>query len=166
MYLHWLMTFFSLQSNLPLHSFSTVTKQALLPFCVVMRRPGCLSCVTQLILCLCCAGCNLAGVGGEGSHWYCQSPCFPITIACTPTRLPDWQRYFRGNYYDSDYVNHFTLCSTWHQIASSLSLLLFISPLMCLMPVWGIFPLFFCTVEKLFKNSCFARLWRYYLWAP
>lgn len=68
---------------------------------------------------LCCANCNLAGVGGDTSHWYCQSPCFPITIACTPTWLPDWQCYFRGNYYDSDYVNHSALCSALHQIAAA-----------------------------------------------
>lgn len=68
---------------------------------------------------LCCANCNLAGVGGDASHWYCQSPCFPITIACTPTWLPDWQCYFRGNYYDSDYVNHSALCSALHQIAAA-----------------------------------------------
>lgn len=52
---------------------------------------------------------------GDSSHRYCQSPCFPITIACTLTWLPDWQCYFRGNYYDSDYVNH---CTPLHHVAS------------------------------------------------
>lgn len=121
-----------------------------------------LSRVTQLVLRLCCANCNLAGVGGDGSHWYCQSPCFPITIACTPTWLPDWQCYFRGNYYDSDYVNHFTLCSMWHQIAVARATR-FLFPLMCLLAVWGLFSLF--TVAKLFKNSCSTPLQCYYLWA-
>lgn len=141
MYLSWLMTFCSVQSN-QLHIFSVVIKQAILSFSLIMRRLVCLSCVTQLILRLCCASCNLAGVGGDGSHWYCQSPCFPITIACTPTWLPDWQCYFRGNYYDSDYVNHFTLCSMWHQIAVA-RVSRFLFPLMCLMAVWGIFFFFF-----------------------
>lgn len=80
----------------------------------------------------------------------------------TPTWLPDWQCYFHGNYYDSDYVNHFTLCSMWHQIAVARAAR-FLFPLMCLMAVWGIFSPF--TVEKLFKISCPAPLQCYYLWA-
>lgn len=94
-------------------------KNARLSFHANMKRQPRPSCVTWLMLRLCCASCNLAGLCGDGSHWYCQSPCFPITIACTPAWLPDWQCYFRGNYYDSDYVNHFTLCSMWHQIAAA-----------------------------------------------
>lgn len=137
-------------------------RTAVISFHVIMKRLVCLPCVTLLILRLCCANCNLAGVGGDGSHWYCQSPCFPITIAGTPTWLPDWQCYFRGNYYDSDYVNHFTLCSMWHQIAVALATR-FLFLLLCLMAVWGIFFLF--TVEKLFKNSCSVPLQCYYLWA-
>lgn len=108
----WLWT----QSNLH-HVLFRPQKPAVLSTHVIMRRLVCLLSVTQLILCLCCANCNRAGVSGDGSHWYCQSPCFPITIACTPIWLPDWQCYFRGNYYDSDYVNHITLSSMRHQIA-------------------------------------------------
>lgn len=98
--------------------------------------------VTLLTLRLCCSSWGLAGVGGDSSCWYCHSPSFPITIACAPTWLPDWQRYFRGNYYDSDYVNHFTLCSMWYQIAVAWAAH-FSFPLMCRMAVWGIFSLFY-----------------------
>ena len=114
---------------------------------------------------LCCANCNLAGVGGDASHWYCQSPCFPITIARTPTWLPDWQCYFRGNYYDSDYVNHSALCSALHQMAAARAArYFFFFPPSCVGWLFEVHSLFF-TVEKLFKNSCPAPLQCYYLWA-